>query len=173
MVGVVHEGAVLPDGVFLIERLTRLDRPLAESSDTVQSAWQQNAMPVNAGRSGQLIRHVNANPVSLEALDSRAVNAAIEAPAEGTAFLVPFGLRNEDMIDFLTDEMEHLHAIDHAKRQRGAVHSYGGFVVFSRFTGRERRFRPNRLDFLVKVIGLRIRRGLSAQNGRQRDGSRK
>ena len=46
-------------------------------------------------------------------------------------------------------------------------------LVFSRFAGRERRFRPNRLDLLIKVIGFRILRGLSAEHGRQRDGSRK
>src|SRR5258707_11301508 len=103
MVGVVHEGAVLPDGVFIFEGLTRLDRLLAQSSDSIHSTWQQNAMPVNAGRSGQLIRHVNANPASLDALDGRVVNAAVKAPAEGTAFLVPFGFRNEDMINFFAD----------------------------------------------------------------------
>ena len=107
---------MLPDSVFILEGLTWLDSPLVQSSNTIHSTWQQKAMPVNAGRSGQLVRHVNANPVSLDALDSRAVDAAIEAPAEGTAFLVPFGPRNEDMIDFLTDEVEHLHAIDDAKR---------------------------------------------------------
>src|SRR6267142_337899 len=173
MVGVVHEGAVLPDGVFIFEGLTWLDSPLAQSSHTIHSAWQQNAMPMNARRSRQLIRHINANPVSLDALDGRAVNAAVEAPAEGAAFLVPFGFRNEDVIDFFADEVEYLHAIDHAKWQCGAVQSDGGFVIFARFARRERRFRPNRLDLLVKVIDLRFRRGLSAENGRQRGGSRK
>ena len=77
-------------------------------------------MPVNARCGGELIRHVKAKPVSLDAFDGRAMNAAVKAPAEGTAFLVPFGFRNEDVINFLADEVEHLHAIDHAKWQRGA-----------------------------------------------------
>ena len=98
---------------------------------------------------------------------------AVEAPAKGAQLVIVVGPRDKDVIDLLADEMENLHAINHAEGQRGAVERDGRFVILARLAGCERRLCPGGLSGLVEMIGVRLRGGvLRAQERGQGRGPR-
>ena len=78
---VIHIGAVLPHGKLIPESLARLDRLLGQAADAIHAIGQDDAVPMDGRRRGQLVRHVNAQPVALHALDGRPVDLAVIAPA--------------------------------------------------------------------------------------------
>ena len=73
--------AVLPQRKLIPERLTGADGRLVQAGDAVHAVRQQDAVPVDAGWLGQLVRHVQPQAIALDGLDGRTRSLAVVAPA--------------------------------------------------------------------------------------------
>src|SRR5690606_1626763 len=105
---VVHVAAVLAQGELVGVGLARLDLRLRQAADAIHAAGQDQAVPVDGGRLGQVVGDEDAHAVAFHRLQGRAGRAAVVAPAGR------LGAGSELVLDFLGDQVELLDAAVHA-----------------------------------------------------------
>ena len=104
---------------------------------------------MNAGGFGKIVCHVNPHTITFDCLNRWAMHMTVEAPA----FCAHAG--RELMIDFLGNEVIHLHTIDNFPRQRNVVRCNDRRVILARFARRQCRLRIDALD--QRFIPVRCR----------------
>src|SRR5688500_4787499 len=112
---VIHECAMLVQGVLILERFAGLDGALAQTAYTIHPARPQEAVPMDACWRRQTIGDVDAHVVALDCLNGWSMDATIVAPALGDK------AGREFVRHRLGDEMKDLHTIDDLPWQREAV----------------------------------------------------
>ena len=90
-----------------------LDVRLRQAADAVHAVGEIDAVPVDRGRHGQAVRHVDAHPLAFHGLDHGAVHMAVIGPALGPQAGV------KGVVHFLGDQMKDFDATDDLQRERG------------------------------------------------------
>ena len=108
----VEEGACLLGCEFIGKVLPRLDWWLRDLGGAIHCVWHDQAMPVDGGRLGQIVCHIDPHPVTLRQANARPRHLTVERVGQNLLIWqdVPLDHRNI--------QIEHFDAILDAWLQR-------------------------------------------------------